>query len=85
MVIIPGANHSQVASGRMPLSIEINDLIADNTELETRHVLASLTDAFMVLNGPMKDKATRKQADDLLQDHYYDTKAITNVSTNLNE
>lgn len=63
----------------MPLNVELNDLIADNTDIETRHILASLTDAFMVLNGPMKDPVTRKQADDLLQNHFYDTKDLTAV------
>ena len=80
VVIVPGANHSQVASGKMPLNVELNDLIADNTEAETHQILAAVTNAFMVVNGPQLVKIARMQAAAVIGKQYLSTKNIITVS-----
>lgn len=64
----------------MPLHVEVNDLIADNTEKETHEALASTTNAFMVVNGPQLVKIAREQAATVLDKQYVNTKSIVTVS-----
>ena len=64
----------------MPLNVELNDLIADNTEAETHQILAAVTNAFMVVNGPQLVKITRMQAAAVIGKQYLSTKNIITVS-----
>lgn len=52
VIVVPGVNHSQIASGPMPQLVETNDLIADKTEKEAHSLLANITNAFLTMNGP---------------------------------
>ena len=79
VVLVPGLNHSLVASGPMPEFIIKEDFIADSTEEQAHAKLSEITNAFLVLNGPLIQDKYKHAANKTLQRYYNSTRDIAKV------
>lgn len=79
MILVPGVNHSQIASGPMPSNVLNNDIPAKLTYKEAHDQLAMFTNAFMVLNGKGCNDTAETQAEKLLRNQHTATGDIVSV------
>lgn len=68
VLVVPGVNHSQVASGEMPTFVQENDLVADLSYDDAHKQLAKYANAFMSANGKGLNDSTVTSAKKVLLD-----------------
>ncbi|XP_067933356.1 uncharacterized protein [Watersipora subatra] len=78
VVIVPGVNHSLIASGEMPSLVQTNDLEADCTEMEAHALLSNITNSFLILNGPKTNESLMKSANGTLELYYKQNMDVAN-------
>lgn len=79
VILVPGVNHSQIASGPMPSNVVNNDIPATVSYEEAHGNLSEFANAFMAANGRGCNSSVTAQAEKTLRNQQNSTGEIVQV------